>query len=77
VKEDGRIVGGGQQGKIQNREMEKAPENGKESSHSAHANGMHARIVLSLKILLTAYTGDQGFKNETQPFPTKGFNVDM
>jgi len=25
--------------------MEEAPENGKESSHSAHANGMNVRIL--------------------------------
>jgi hypothetical protein len=29
------------QEKVYNREMEEAPENGKESSHSAHANGMN------------------------------------
>jgi hypothetical protein len=35
------IVGGeGWQEKVQNREVEEAPENSKESSHSAHANGM-------------------------------------
>jgi len=37
VREDGRIVGGeGWQ-----RGMEEAAENGKESSHSAHGNGMN------------------------------------
>jgi hypothetical protein len=40
--EDGRIVGGEEwQEKVYNREMEEAPENGKESTHSAHANGMN------------------------------------
>jgi hypothetical protein len=40
VREDGRIVGGeGWQEKVHNRE--EAPENGKESSHSARANGMN------------------------------------
>ena len=40
VREDGRIVGGeGWQEKVQQRGMEEAPENGKESSNSAHANG--------------------------------------
>ena len=45
VREDGRTVGGeGQQEKVYNREEWKnAPENGKESSHSAHANGMNER----------------------------------
>ena len=39
VREDGRIVGGeGWQEKVHNRGMEEAPENGKESSYSAHAN---------------------------------------
>ena len=38
VIEDGRIVGG--EGWQEQRGMEEAPENGKESSHSAHANGM-------------------------------------
>jgi hypothetical protein len=39
VREDGRIAGGEEwQGKGG---MEEAPENGKESSHSAHANGMN------------------------------------
>jgi hypothetical protein len=42
VKEDCRIVGGEEwQEKVYNRGMEEAPENGKESSHSAHANGMN------------------------------------
>jgi hypothetical protein len=41
VREDGRIVGDGWQEKVHNRGMEEAPENGKESSHSAHANGMN------------------------------------
>jgi len=43
VREDGRIVGGeGWQEKVHNRGgMEEAPENSKESSHSAHANGMN------------------------------------
>jgi hypothetical protein len=40
VREDGRIVGGEEAGKgIKQKGMEEAPENGKESSHSAHANG--------------------------------------
>jgi hypothetical protein len=43
VREDGRIVGGEKwQEKLYNREeWKEAPENGKESSHSAHANGMN------------------------------------
>jgi hypothetical protein len=42
VREDGRIVGGEEwQEKVYNNGMEEAPENGKESSHSAHANGMN------------------------------------
>jgi len=42
VREDGRIVDGeGLQEKVHNRGMEEAPENGKELSHSAHANGMN------------------------------------
>jgi hypothetical protein len=41
VREAGRIVGGEEwQEKVYNR-MEEALENGKESSHSAHANGMN------------------------------------
>jgi hypothetical protein len=45
VREDGRIVGGeGWQEKVHNRGMEEAPENGKESSHSARANGMNERM---------------------------------
>jgi hypothetical protein len=40
VKEDGRIDGGEEwQEKVYNRE--EIPENGKESSHSAHANGIN------------------------------------
>ena len=43
VREDGRLVGGkGCKEGVYNREMEDAPENGKESSHSARANGMNA-----------------------------------
>jgi hypothetical protein len=46
VREDGRIVGGeGLLGKVHDRGMEEAPENGKESSHSAHANGMNELII--------------------------------
>ena len=43
VREGGRIDGGeGWQEKVHNREeMEEAPEKGKESSHSAHGNGMN------------------------------------
>jgi hypothetical protein len=43
VREDGRIVGGeGWQEKFSlQKGMEESPENGKESSHSAHANGMN------------------------------------
>jgi hypothetical protein len=43
VREDGRIVGGeGWHEKVYNREeRRKAPENGKETSHSAHVNGMN------------------------------------
>jgi len=40
VREDGRIVGG----EWWQREMEEAPESGKESLHSARANGMNERI---------------------------------
>jgi hypothetical protein len=42
VREDGRIVGGEErQENAYKRGMEEAPENGKESSHSAHANRMN------------------------------------
>jgi len=43
VRQDRRIVGGEEwQKKVHNREeWEEAPENGKELSHSAHANGMN------------------------------------
>jgi hypothetical protein len=41
VTKDGRIVGGEEwQEKVYNRGMEEAPENGKELSHSANANGI-------------------------------------
>jgi hypothetical protein len=35
------VGGKGWQEKVYNRGMEEAPENGKKSSHSAHANGMN------------------------------------
>jgi hypothetical protein len=42
VREDGRLVGGkGWNKRVYNRGMDEAPENGKESSHFAHANGMN------------------------------------
>ena len=42
VREDGRIVGGERwQEKVHQRGIEEAPENGKESSHSARAKGMN------------------------------------
>jgi hypothetical protein len=42
VIEDGRIVGGERwQEKLYKTGKGEAPENGKESSHSAHANGMN------------------------------------
>jgi hypothetical protein len=46
VRVDGRIVGGEEWlEKVYNRGMEEAPANSKESSHSAHANGMNERII--------------------------------
>jgi len=48
VRDDGRIVGGERwQEKVCNRGMEEAPENGKESLHSAHANGMSEYFDIS------------------------------
>jgi hypothetical protein len=42
VRDDGRLLGGeGWQEKVYNRGMEEAAEKGKESLHSAHANGMN------------------------------------
>jgi hypothetical protein len=42
VREDGRLVGGKWwKERVYNRRMEEAPENGKESLHSAHGNGMN------------------------------------
>jgi hypothetical protein len=42
VREDGRLVGGkGWKERVYKRGMEEDPENGKESSHSAYANGMN------------------------------------
>ena len=42
VKQNVRLVGGeGWNGKLHKRGMEKAPDNGKESSNSAHANRMN------------------------------------
>jgi hypothetical protein len=43
VREDGRIVGGKgwQENVLYQRGMDEAPENGNESSHSAHVNGMN------------------------------------
>jgi hypothetical protein len=41
VREDGRIVGGEEwQEKVYDGGMEEAPENSKESSHSAHVDGI-------------------------------------
>jgi len=49
VREDGRLVGGkGWKERVYNRGMEEAPENGKESSHSAHGNGMNGRNMGSV-----------------------------
>jgi hypothetical protein len=49
VREDGRIVGREEcQEKVYNRGMEEAPENGKESSHFAHANGMNELMKVYL-----------------------------
>jgi hypothetical protein len=48
-REDGRIIGGEEwQKKVYNRGMEEVPENGKESSHSAHANGMNEQRIYSI-----------------------------
>ena len=42
VREDGRLVGGkGWKETVYNRGMEEVPENGQESSHSAHASRMN------------------------------------
>jgi hypothetical protein len=57
VRDDGRTVGGeGWQEKVHNRGMEEASENGKESSNSAHANGMYEWIKL-IWITFNTYTG--------------------
>ena len=50
MREDGRIVvGEGWQEKVhKQRGMEEAPENGKESSHSVHANGMNEIVLHSV-----------------------------
>jgi len=51
MRDDGRIVGGeGWQEKVHKRGTEAAPENGKETSHSAHANGMNEYAVLLLHL---------------------------
>ena len=51
VREDGRLVGGkGWKERIYG--MEKAPENGKESSHSAHANGMKEKFLYDVVLQL-------------------------
>jgi hypothetical protein len=42
VRGDGRLVGGKEWKGTKHRGMEEAPENSKESSHSAHANGINA-----------------------------------
>jgi hypothetical protein len=61
VKEDGRIVGGEElQEKVYNRGTEEAPENGKESPHSARANGIISTrtYILTLNpvlIMLSAF----------------------
>jgi hypothetical protein len=61
VREDGRLVGGeGWQEKVHNREeMEEAPENGKESSHSAHAKRMNKNTFYvtfrCLKVIFSLY----------------------
>jgi len=41
VREDEEYGGEGWQEKVHNRGIKEAPENGKELSHSAHANGMN------------------------------------
>jgi hypothetical protein len=41
VRENGRIVGGEEWQENCIKGMEETPENGKESSHSAHGNGMN------------------------------------
>jgi hypothetical protein len=47
VREDGRLVGGkGWKERVYNR-GEEAPENSKESLHSAHANGMNKIITFT------------------------------
>ena len=51
VREDGRIGGGeGWQENVHNREMEEAPENGKELSHSAYAKGTNECIFYSVMV---------------------------
>jgi len=55
VREDGRIVGGEEwQEKVHNREeWKKLLKNGKESSHSAHANGIEENLLCLLSPELT------------------------
>jgi hypothetical protein len=56
VKEAGRVVGGEEwQGKVYNREeWKKLLSNGKESSYSAHANGMNEMLEIGKDFSTTA-----------------------
>ena len=47
--------------------MEEAPENGKESSHSAHANGMNEGKSTGKAVLLQAWSGPEGSRELRLP----------
>ena len=57
--------------------MEEAPENGKESSHSAHAKGLNEIIIHVFEILLHLFSNHDQHKWETAEITTlnhTGFN---
>jgi hypothetical protein len=56
VREDGCTVGGAVTGKsVYRRGMEEAPDNGKESSHSTHADGMNELLIDSMCMYIFPY----------------------
>jgi hypothetical protein len=51
--------------------MEEAPENTKESSHSAHANGMNELATMYIKHTLTETSSHMDNRKKGKKFPFK------
>jgi len=78
VREDGRLVGGkGWKERLFNREEWRAPEKGKELSHSAHAKGMNNRFNFKKPAYVTDKMVNKAFCDDimSRPHTPEGYST--